>query len=385
MEKDIKKKIKSAFTLGVLGDILGYGNGEVEFNKGTVFSLETQGENYEQMGAEYSGSLVYEFIHSGGISENPKHDQTYSDDTLMLYANSNALIEWQESGSDKIDVLINIIQKHYIRLIDTRQKLEDYKEKYGGGLTTINYLKKLMNNQEYKNFVYDPKAGGSGATMRVMVFGMYFYKQEQILDLIKVVIESTHMTHPNVTAFLGAITLSLFCSYAMQNKKVNEWINDVLEFLDSDVLDNYLRENKESFMVYYKNDKQKYIEKWKDYLEDRFTEEFIYKPSMIMQYPFKRSLFYNKFSYRKNQIYPGAGSDDSVIISYDCLLDCFGSWEKLVYSSMLHVGDSDTTGIISGFIYGLYHGMSNVHPFMINNIGIVREEINLIFEKFKNL
>ena len=52
---------------------------------------------------------------------------------------------------------------------------------------------------------------------------------------------------------------------------------------------------------------------------------------------------------------------------------------------MIHVGDSDTTGIISGFMYGLYHGMSNVHPFMINNLGVVKEEINVIFEKFKNL
>lgn len=387
MEKNRNEKIKAAFKLGILGDIIGYGNGQIEFNKGTVFSLETQGDNYEQIGAEYSSTIVYDFINSGGISKNPKHEQTYSDDTLMLLANTNALIEWLEleEKNKKVNVLINIIQNHYIKLIDSRQKLEEFKDKYAGGLTTINYLKKMKDGLEYKNFAYDLKAGGSGATMRIMIFGVYFNKPEDINNLIRVCIESTHMTHPNNIAFLGSIILALFCSYAFNNKKINEWINDALQVIESSIIDDYIKENKEGFLVTFSQDKEKFINKWKDYIEDRFTEEYIYKPSLIMQYPHKRSLFYNKFSHRKNQIYPGAGSDDSVIVSYDCLLDCSGSWEKLVYSSMLHVGDSDTTGIISGFLYGLFYGSSDVHHNMINNIDHISNEINLIFQKLKNL
>lgn len=87
-----------------------------------------------------------------------------------------------------------------------------------------------------------------------------------------------------------------------------------------------------------------------------------------MKYPSQRSLYYNKFSYRKNEIYPGAGGDDSVIIAYDCFMDCDGSWEKAVTYSMLHVGDSDTTGSICGLLFGLYYGYDTIAKIMKNNI-----------------
>ena len=104
---------------------------------------------------------------------------------------------------------------------------------------------------------------------------------------------------------------------------------------------------------------------------------------MIMKFPSQRSLYYNRYSSRKNDIYPGAGGDDSVIIAYDVLLGCGGSWEKVVTYSMLHVGDSDTTGTICGFLYGLYYGSDKVGDIMIDNIVDHIDEAKVIINKLK--
>ena len=86
---------------------------------------------------------------------------------------------------------------------------------------------------------------------------------------------------------------------------------------------------------------------------EQFNENLIsfykYKKKISRKFPAERSKYYNQFSARKKDMYPGAGGDDSVIIAYDCLMDSDGSWDKIVFYSMLHVGDSDTTGMIGGY------------------------------------
>ena len=49
-----------------------------------------------------------------------------------------------------------------------------------------------------------------------------------------------------------------------------------------------------------------------------------------------------------------------MIMAYDALIDCDGLWEKLVFYSMLHPGDSDTVGAIAGGLYGIVYGFGDV-------------------------
>ena len=78
-----------------------------------------------------------------------------------------------------------------------------------------------------------------------------------------------------------------------------------------------------------------------------------------MKIPFKRSEFYlNNFSWKSNP--PGFSGHDSVIISYDALQDAGKSWEKLIVYSMLHMGDSDTTGTIAGAWFGALYGYEDI-------------------------
>ena len=206
------------------------------------------------------------------------------------------------------------------------------------------------------------------------------------MKLIESVIESTLLTHPNAIAFLGAIVVALFASYAWQKIKIEKWPIEMLEVLESTVIDNYIKDKHESLLQFYNRDKQIFMNKWKDYLEDKFSEhDFIYKKSMMMKFPSQRTLYYNKFSARKRDIYPGAGSDDSTIIAFDCLMDSDGSWEKVVTYSMLHVGDSDTTGTICGFLYGIKYGSDSTCELMINNIASHKDKAIILINDLKRI
>jgi ADP-ribosylarginine hydrolase len=369
-------KIKYGLLLGVLGDTIGYGNGKTEFNNGNEFSIDNYGDKFEQLGAEYSNELVFNFIFDGGYHTHPKPDAIASDDSAMLIANIKALILW---NSDDVEILMSFIRSEYLKLIGSKDALEKFEQRQGGGRTTINYLKKLQNGYDYKEYEYDTRAGGSGGSMRAMAFGTYLWKPEQRLLLIETVIETTTITHPNAIAYLGAIAVALFTSYAIQGLAPEQWHIQMMDVMESDVINEYIQETREKTFPHFLKDKKLFINKWKDYIEERFTEHNSYKKSMIMKYPSKRSAFYNKFSSKKKEMYPGAGGDDSAIIAYDCLVACEGSWDKVVNYSMLHVGDSDTTGTICAYLYGSYYcGESvegaNVYDIMVNNMTDYKDE-----------
>ena len=361
--------IGSAILLGMIGDIVGFGNGDTEFNNNNFFTKDNY-DDYIQTGAEYSNQLVFDFMYNGGFMAHPKKDWTISDDTIMTFANIKSLIKWKTSKDfTNIDMLITTVRANYIDIIKDKKSLENFERIYKGGITTISSLKKLKNGDDYKTFPYNDKSGGSGGTMRSSIFGYLFHREEDRLKLITTCIETTCLTHVNAIAFLGSIVVSLFASFARNKLRLEKWCIEIIEVLESNIIDNYIRENKNEIFAFYERDKKIFINKWKDYIEDKFSDQtFAYKKSMIMKYPSKRSIYYNTFSSRKNDIYPGAGGDDSVIIAFDILIDCDGSWEKVVQYSMLHVGDSDTTGTICGFLYGLYYGTDKVGQIMIDNM-----------------
>jgi ADP-ribosylarginine hydrolase len=378
MEKNLKNKILASILLGVMGDVIGFGNGLNEFNNNNRFTLDNSGDNFANIGSEYSNELVFNFIADGGFNSHPKPFWTVSDDSIMLFCNIDAIITWYNSDEEKdITNLVNYIRLEYINIIKDKIDLEKFERVYQGGLNTIKYLKKLKNGDDYKTFVYDGSAGGSGGCMRSMIFGCLFYKEEDILKLIECSIESTVLTHPNAIAFLGSVVVALFASYAFRNIEPNRWCVNMLETLESTIIDEYIKTSRESFYPFYERDKKIFINKWKDYQEDKIDEyNYTYKKCLSMKYPAQRSLYYNKYSAKTKEIYPGAGGDDSVIISYDCLLDANNSWDKIVFYSMLHVGDSDTTGIITGFLYGAYYGSDNVYDKMKDNLIDHKKKIN---------
>ena len=91
----------------------------------------------------------------------------------------------------------------------------------------------------------------------------------------------------------------------------------------------------------------------------RFDKDQIRSKKSLVNLAYRNYLFYQKYS--DTRIYnPGSNGLDSVLIAYDSILSCDGNFEKLIYLSMLHGGDSDSTGCIAGALFGAYYGDVNL-------------------------
>lgn len=59
------------------------------------------------------------------------------------------------------------------------------------------------------------------------------------------------------------------------------------------------------------------------------------------------------------------------------------SWEKLVIYSMLHVGDSDSTGTIAAAWFGAYQGFDQVPNINYQNLEFGKEINDLVIKLYK--
>jgi ADP-ribosylglycohydrolase len=362
-----KKKFKACMILAALGDVIGFNNGIYEFNNSNDFSINTVGENYIIEGSHYTNYIIFDFINTCGFYKCPLPNMTISDDTIFHLSIANALIESNENN-----FLANI-EKNMIKEINTPDKILDMINKYRIGNVTLNSLKKLKNGDNWLKFPYKENDGGTGGCMRTMCIGLIYPNINQREKLIKLALLSTRITHNNAIAWLGAITSALFISLAINNIEPSNWIFELISLLESSIIDNIVEENIPNDFINYIKDKKIFVDKWKKYQQIRF-DKYKFKEIKLMMMPNYRSKFYHDmFHFNNNRIYPGAGGDDSVIIAYDALLDSKDDWEKLVVYSMLHVGDSDTTGTIAGAFYGATYGITKISKIMTKKFNMTSE------------
>jgi ADP-ribosylarginine hydrolase len=85
----------------------------------------------------------------------------------------------------------------------------------------------------------------------------------------------------------------------------------------------------------------------------------------------EREHFYKEVSYHGNG---GASGHDSVIIAYDVILGCKGSWEEVCLRGILHGGDNDSTGTIAGAWFGALYGFKGVPEGHYKEV----EDVNLL-------
>jgi ADP-ribosylglycohydrolase len=372
-----KKKFKACMVLAALGDVIGFNNGIYEFNNSNDFSINTIGDNYIVEGSHYSNYIIFDFINTCGFYNCPLPNMTISDDTIFHLSMAKAFIESNENN-----FLANI-EKNMIKEINTSEKISEIINKYRVGNVTLNSLIKLKNGDNWLKFPYKENDGGTGGCMRTMCIGLIYPNINQREKLIKLALLSTRITHNNAIAWLGAITSALFVSLAINNIEPSNWIFELISLLESSVIDNIVEENIPNDYVNYIKDKKIFVDKWKKYQQIRF-DKYKFKEIKLMMMPNYRSkFFHDMFHFNKNRIYPGAGGDDSVIIAYDALLDSKDNWEKLVVYSMLHVGDSDTTGTIAGAFYGAMYGITNISKRMTKKFNMTKELSDIGLQLYK--
>lgn len=318
--------------LAGVGDAIGFKNGRWEFcNSGVRIHEEL----------EYLGGLER-------IQVNKK-EWRVSDDTVMHIATAEALVT--SAGGEKLySILVRCYQECMNDMVGRAPEV-----------TCSSTLRTLQ-----PSIPFNPRGGGCGAAMRSAPIGLLFSKPEEINSLVAVSIESGRMTHNHPTGYLGALATALFVSYAIQSKPLREWGRGLLDTLDLawvyvESTKRDVKENKKHWSYF--------RDMWTYYLKCRGILDGKSEPKFPTLYGVpERDAFYEHLSFDGTG---GASGHDAPMIAYDALLSCRDSWCELCHRSMLHGGDSDSTGIIAGACWGAMYGYKRVPEIHYKNLEYV--------------
>jgi ADP-ribosylarginine hydrolase len=148
---------------------------------------------------------------------------------------------------------------------------------------------------------------------------------------------------------------ALFTSYALQGKPVENWGCDML--IDLERALQYVKSSgvsvKENIDAW-----SSFTDRWVYYLNIRKISTKNNQPVFPDKFDAKeRELFYKSIT---GGSWPGSNGYDSVIIAYDALLGCKGSWKEVCLRAVLHGGDNDSTGCIAASWFGAMYGFNGV-------------------------
>lgn len=327
-----KDRYVAGMVLSGVGDALGYKNGDWEVCE--------------------SGEQIHrELKHLGGLKNIhvTKPEWIVSDDTVMHLATADSLVRNRTCG-DKMNLYSLMAEEYKTCMNDMDNR--------SPGVTCEKMCKRLQPLKPNGfRIAFNPQGGGCGAAMRSMCIGLRYPRPEHIEDLVVVSIESGRMTHHHPTGYLGSLASALFTSYAVQQKPLCEWGAGLLDSLTlakkyvKSCKDIYVEENVKAW-GYFEN-------KWKCYLRLRNILDGRSKPHYPPDFISvkKRDQFYTMMSFNK---WGGASGHDAPMIAYDAVLACSGDWSELCNRAMFHGGDSDSTGVIAGCLFGVLYGLEDV-------------------------
>ena len=367
---DMKRRFQACMVLAGVGDALGYGNGSWEFNPSGV----TIHEEAKRLGGVENIQIEY-------------HSRV-SDDTVMHMATARALVsdKWHDHEN-----LLHVMAKEYIDC------MRDMKGRAPGVTCSSSVHRLTPFKPKGYHIRFNPRGGGCGAAMRAAPIGLYYWRPEQIDSLLEVAVESGRMTHNHPTGYLGSLATALFVSYAIQKKPLREWGAGLMETLPM----------AKEFIITRGRDVEENLKswdyfkmQWKNYLmrrkigDGKSAPVFYYNDTSVKA----RDAFYEELSFDGTG---GASGHDAPMIAYEALLGSLKSntidaspthkmrqWVELCERSMLHGGDSDSTGIIAAACWGAMEGFNGVPENHYLNLEYCRKLIflgNQLFDKINAL
>ena len=326
----LEERYEAAMVLSGVGDALGYKNGKWEFCQ--------------------SGILIHEEMEKlGGLSEIHVNKENWrvSDDTVLHLATAEALIGYGACADKKS--LYSALARNY------QKSMGDMRGRAPGETCMMACALLEPENENGVRIPFNGKSGGCGAAIRSMCIGLRYSDPKDIAELIEVSIEAGRMTHNHPTGYLGSLASALFTSFAIQEKPLKEWGVSLLTALV--MAKDYVR--KSGIDVEENMSAWNYFQrKWEQYIEKRHIQDGSSEPHFPEFYDVnERDIFYREISYDG---LGGASGHDAPMIAYDALLGSGSDWEELCNRAMFHGGDSDSTGVIAGGLYGAMFGFQGV-------------------------
>lgn len=345
----MESKYIALFVLHALGDTLGFKNRDWKLNYNIVTSLDSI---YE---------FIFEFIDLGGINGIDLQNWIISSNTYYHMAIAKSVLKFNNKFDKKYSNILkdNLIYIHN-KMIDDENETGICKD-YG---TTLNRVfKKFTENIDARHLPYDYMSGGNNTAVRNLCIGLAFYKESDLNQLIDLSIQSSKITHNSPLGFLAGFTSAYFTSLAVREIQINKWIFMMLELIESDKIKKYINNSFDE-----QNDYNTYIRYWKKYIDTRFIDTKPIKSRSISNMIFRIKYYYENFVKDSHADYIGSSGFCSMIMVYDALIDCDGKFEKLIFYSILHPGDSDVIGAIACGLYGIIYGFGDVPQTLLSNI-----------------
>jgi ADP-ribosylarginine hydrolase len=364
--KNKREKYIACFILHALGDTIGYKNSIWEFN----YNIQDYSDSRETI------EIISEFIKLGGITNIDLSGWHVSDDTLINY----------EIAKFILNIKDKVTEKNIINLKDEIIEMYNYETsnniERGFGITTANAIIKWTDDKDERYTKYNEMSGGNGCTMRTFSIGLRYYKDEDIDKLIEISIETSKLTHNSPIGFLGGLSSSYFTKLAINKVNIKKWAQLFIELLESDNVKKYININDDNIYFDYRST----IRVWK-----KFVEMYFDGNNNLRDIKTKNNILgrITIFLQLHNVLYPdseynnvaGGTGPTSIIMAYAAILDAEDNWEKVVYYSMLHSGDSDTVGAIAGALYGLLYGFKNVPQHLLIHLEM-KDELEKIGNEF---
>lgn len=359
------KKLYYSLFYAIIGNVIGYSNGIKNFNEDMRIQNMTHAKHLSNITLHH----IFNFIAFGGYSNYPIKKFTSSGNVILLLAVFDAI---KKSLNKSNNYIIKEVEKQLISYYK-KYKLNRDNETYYYDKQTIKSLERLYKkNLNWNNFHYSENAIGNTASIRSIPIGLFYYGKKNRDKLLEISIQTSRITHNNPTGYLGGFASALFTALAMEKINPTEWIEELLSFFSNGKIKNFIKTNIankfKNELKYHYNDIDNFFFLLMKYREWRFefvNKKYIFIPAsndgqqFIKVLDFRNFLFFQKFS-THGYYNPGSNGLDSLLIAYDSILECDGNFEKLIYYSMLHAGDSDATGCIAAALFGAYYGNVNL-------------------------
>jgi ADP-ribosylglycohydrolase len=357
------EKCTSIFLLHALGDTIGFKNGDWEFNS---FDL-----NINDIRSTLE--IISEFVNLGGITNINLKNWLVSDDTLLNYEIAKFILNLNNETLNEKHIIK--LKKEIIKMINYQLNNKLQRE---FGVMTAKAIQNWTEKNDERSTPYNPFSGGNGCAMRTLPIGIRFYQDSDLDKLIEYSIETSKLTHNSPIGFLGGLATAYFIKLAINNISIDKWPFMLIKLYESPKVKKYINIEDDNIYFDYRNS----IKIWKKFVETVFDSNekpYEIKSSINLLSRFQLFIDLEKMINTQNDIITIAGGSGqtAVIMAYFALLDSKGQWEKLVYYSMLHGGDSDTVGAIAGGFYGAVYGMGDVQEHLLKYLEMKEELIDI--------
>lgn len=331
-EYNQQDRVRGCLVGGAVGDALGY---PVEF----VSSYQTIVQIYGEQG-------VTRFDTNAKLYN--EHKAYISDDTQMTLFTACGILNAKMNGMAPVPAMCWAYLEWLYTQKGVRSKrmrncwvgdLPEMNVRRGPGITCLNSLENILQGREPVN---DSK--GAGGLMRIAPIPLYGLSQGRITDLHALDVmaaDASELTHLHPLGFIPSfVAAHLIYRLATDEKPTRE---SFLRYLEEALRDAEAEYGKYAAYVY----QQRALVEKALVLADKGNcadHEAIF------------------------QIGEGWVAEEALAIAVYCTYKYFGDFEKSVVAAVNHVGDSDTTGAVTGNLHGAALGYEAIPEHFKTNL-----------------